>query len=70
MVDEDKKKIEEKDFISYLDDDNTPKNQYAFIVEENDRGVIFKFNKEDSQTIFIPWIRVLKIKKKEVQHGN
>lgn len=58
------KKIVEKDFISYLDDDNTTKNQWVIIIKKDEYGVEFKFNSEEIQTIFIPWLRVLKIKQK------
>lgn len=54
----------EKDFISYLDDDDSVKNQHVIIIKKTDFGVKFKFNLDEDKTIFIPWHRVLKIKER------
>lgn len=59
---EDDEKNIEKNFISYLDDDNEKKDQWVIIINKTDFGVEFKFNSNEEQTIFIPWSRVLKIK--------
>ena len=60
---EDKKKIVDvKDFISYLDDDGTKKDQYVVIQKINEFGVYFKFDNSDEQIIFMPMHRVLKVK--------
>ena len=56
---------EEKDFISYQDDDNKTKNQYIIVVAENENGISFKFNSIDKQIIFIPWHRINKLKRRE-----
>jgi len=58
-----------KDFISYLDDDGTTKNQHIIIISKDDFCVEFKFDKDDIQTISIPWHRVLKIKEKGDENG-
>jgi uncharacterized protein (UPF0248 family) len=64
------KKIEfKKDFISYLDDDGTVKNQYVIIIENSACGVKFKFDSTDTKSIFIPLHRVLKIKSTGEQDG-
>lgn len=60
----------EKDFISYLDDDDSIKNQHVIIIKKTDFGVKFKFNPNEDKTIFIPWHRVLKIKEKGSSSGN
>lgn len=62
---------EEKDFVSYIDDDGKVKNQHVIIIEENSAGIRFKFKNNDWQSIFIPWHNINKIKRKEeVQDGD
>jgi hypothetical protein len=59
MVD---KKNSKKEFISYLDDDGQHKDQWVLITKKNQIGVEFRFNIDETQVIFIPWNRILKIK--------
>ena len=59
---EEKKNI----FISYLDDDGKKKDIWCEILEETISYVTFKYNNEE---ITIPYHRILKIKKKEVEDG-
>lgn len=59
-----------KDFISYLDDDDTKKDKYVIIIKENEIGIEFKFDEEAEQIIFIPWNRVLKIKRRGQNVSN
>lgn len=51
-------------FISYLDDDGEKKNVWVDIIEETENYVTFKYNEE---TITIPYHRILKIKRKEIE---
>ena len=60
----DKELVDDKDFISYLDDDNSIKNQHVIIVKKTNSAVEFKFNSDDKKTISLPWHRVLKIKER------
>lgn len=57
---EEKKKV----FISYLDDDNQQKDVWIEIVEETQNYVTFRYNDD---VITIPYHRILKIKRKEVE---
>jgi len=57
---EDKK----KDFIAYLDDDNTKKEVWCSIIEFTSQYIIFNYNNEQ---ITIPFHRILKVKSKEVE---
>lgn len=57
---EEKKKV----FISYLDDDNQTKNVWCDILEETLNYITFRINDE---VITIPYHRILKVKKKEVE---
>ena len=66
----DKKNFVEKTFISYLDDDSSQKNQWVVILKENSLGVEFKFENNLDSTIFIPWSRVLKLKRKGGEDGK
>ena len=62
---------EQKDFISYYDDDNTLKNQYVYIINETINILIFKFELSDEQMIIIPWHRILKVKRRKYnERGN
>jgi len=61
MVDK-KKIVGEKDFISYLDDDGTKKDQYVIIQNKTEYGIYFKFEESDTQIIFMPMHRVFKTK--------
>jgi len=54
-----------KSFISYLDDDSLKKDQYVIILNKDVNGVTFKFNVDETKTIFIPFFRILKIKEDE-----
>lgn len=57
--------VDKKSFISYIDDDGEIKNQYVVIIEESPAGVRFKFNSEETQTIFIPWHKINKLKEEK-----
>ena len=54
-------------FISYLDDDGKKKDVWCKIIEENVSFVTFKFNQD---IITVPFHRILKIKKKEVDNNE
>lgn len=60
----------DKDFISYLDDDGKKKDQFIIIILETQIGVEFKFHSDEYNTIFIPWTRVLKIKRRGKNDRN
>ena len=62
MVDNQKNKEREKDFISYYDDDGETKNQKVFIIERDSSGVRFKTELINEKSTFIPIHRILKIK--------
>jgi len=51
-------------FISYWDDDGKKKDVWCEIIEETDNYVTFKYNEE---VITIPYHRILKVKRKEVE---
>jgi uncharacterized protein (UPF0248 family) len=51
-------------FISYLDDDGVKKDVWCEILKETTQYVVFRYNNEQ---ITIPYHRILKIKKKEVE---
>ena len=51
------------DFVSYLDDDNTQKDVWVEIIEESNNFIKFIYQNEE---ITIPWHRILKVKKREV----
>lgn len=55
---------QKKVFVSYLDDDGKKKDVWVDILEETLNYIIFKYNDEQ---ITIPYHRILKVKKKEVQ---
>lgn len=57
---EDKKSV----FISYLDDDGQQKDVWVDILEETQIYVTFRYNDD---VITIPYHRILKIKRKEVE---
>ena len=62
-----KKMVEEKpfgevEFISYLDDDGHTKNQKVILLSKDLSGVTFRFPNNEIDKIFIPNIRLLKIK--------
>jgi uncharacterized protein (UPF0248 family) len=54
-------------FISYLDDDGEKKNVWVVILEETETYVTFQYNYEK---ITIPYHRILKIKRKEVEDDS
>jgi hypothetical protein len=56
-------KCEKKTFVSYLDDDGEKKDQWVILTNEVVAGIEFHFE-ENPDSIFIPWSRVLKIKRK------
>jgi len=58
------KSVGEVEFISYLDDDDTIKNQKVIILKKDISGVTFRFPNNEIDTIFIPISRVLKVKGK------
>ncbi len=61
---EDKKSVGEVEFIAYIDDDGSIKNQKVIILQKDISGVTFRFPNNEIDNIFIPISRVLKIKRK------
>jgi hypothetical protein len=61
---EEKNSVGEIDFIAYLDDDGSVKNQKIIIIKKDISGVVFRFPNNEQDTIFIPSNRILKIKGK------
>lgn len=58
----------EQIFISYLDDDETKKDQWVILVSKDSYCVNFRF-KDSIDVISIPWARVFKIKEKGESNG-
>ena len=53
---------DKKTFIAFLDDDNKKKELWVDILEETSSYITFRYN---TDTITIPYHRILKVKRKE-----